>query len=427
MSTESTATVPARTRPFWIVASTLVLLHMAFVVAAGTRELTFLSGGSDAPAYTLLASNLLHHRGYTYSGEPTAFRPPGYPLFLMTMIVLFGRFYLVATRFVQLLACLGTAWLCGRSAAILFGVGDAAFLIALALPTQVFASAQVLTECTTSFFVTLFLYYFIRELRSPSRSSEIGMGLTAVAGSYLRFNVAALPLLAGLAIIRGEGQKRWTALAYTMLVPVLLLSPWLIRNMVVFNGTVLFSTQGGYNALQGVLTPQGRTQPGDSIKLQNAVGWVMSQLETNDISRLSLPSESALDAQCIGVASRLWKEEGWHAIILLSRKLADFWLSTDQVLDTKSVSYSTKCVRFLGVVVYWAVLVMALNGWRRLHTNWPIAANSLLIYALMFTVFHFPFVMSTRIRFPLMDPLVAMLAGGAFLSEPPHRSLKNQV
>lgn len=70
----------------------------------------------------------------------------------------------------------------------------------------------------------------------------------------------------------------------------------------------------------------------------------------------------------------------------------------------------------MGVVAYWIILVMALLGWRQLHRKWPLAANALLAYALMYTALHLPLVTSTRIRFPLMDPLVAILSGGGVLS-----------
>lgn len=401
---------------FWFLTSVLIFLHLAFILAAGGHKLTFLSGGSDAPAYALLASNLLHHLGYTYSGEPTAFRPPGYPVLLAAMSLLFGRFYVAATRGVQFFVCIATAWICGRSARVLFGTraDRVAFLLALALPTQIFASAQILTECTATFFVAVFFYYLARELKFPASTSEIGMGFAAAVDSYLRFNAAALPLIAGLVVVRYKGRRRWKALAYTMILPLLLISPWLIRNLVAFNGTVLFSTQGGYNALQGILTPQGRTQPGDSTRIHQAVGWVMSELETNNASRLSLPSESVLDKQCIAVASSFWRVEGWHAVPLLSRKVADFWLSADQILDTKSFSFPIRIVRFLGVIVYWIILVMAIAGWRHLHRKWPLAAYVFLGYAAMYTALHLPLVMSTRIRFPLMDPLVAILGGGGW-------------
>ncbi|HTZ73656.1 MAG TPA: glycosyltransferase family 39 protein [Candidatus Aquilonibacter sp.] len=403
-----------RRSTFYLLVSALILVHAAFVIAAGGSKLTFLSGGSDAPAYALLASNLLHHRGYTYAGEPTAFRPPGYPVFLALMTLIFGRFYVAATRFVQFFVCIATAWIAGRAAKILFGssAGDVAFLLGLILPTQLFASAQILSECLATFFVSIFLYCLVRELKSPSVRNEIGMGLSAVVDAYVRFNGAALAAIGGLAVIRHRGKRRLLALGYTMLLPLLLIAPWLIRNQLVFNRKVFFSTQQGYNEVQGVLTPQGRTQPGDSTKIRASLGWVMSQIETNAPTRLALPSEAVLNKQCLAVAANLWKQEGWHALPLLARKIGYFWLSTDQAFDTASFALPERMIRLAGVVVYWGILAAAIAGWLRLRKSWPLAANMLLLYAVMYTVLHFPLVMSTRIRFPLMDPLVAMLGGG---------------
>lgn len=73
-------------------------------------------------------------------------------------------------------------------------------------------------------------------------------------------------------------------------------------------------------------------------------------------------------------------------------------------------------MRFLGVIAYWIILAMALIGWRQLHKKRPLVASAFLAYALMFTVLHLPLVMSTRIRFPLMDPFIAILGGGSVLS-----------
>lgn len=402
------------TRSWFFVLGSLIAAHAAFSILAGGSQLTFLSGGSDAPAYALLASNLLHHQGYTYAGEPTAMRPPGYPVFLAILGFLFHRWYIVAVRFIQFWVCLATAWLCGRCAKELFHdrAGSAAFLLALLLPTQIFASAQVLTECLATFFVALFLYFLVREMKSPASRTEAGMGAAAAAATYLRFNSAALPLFAGIAIYRFTGRRRLIAIGGSMVLPLLLLSPWLVRNLVVFHGKALFSTQGGLNALVGVLTPEGRGQAGDTQKLQHAVGWVLSDVETNNPSRRSLPSEVVLDQECLRVVPGVWKTLGWRAAPLLMKKVADFWLGTDQIFETRALSLSGRLIRLSGVMVYWCVLGFAIAGWRRLRTSNPRAAMLLLAYAAIYTLLHLPLTMNTRIRFPLMDPLVAALAGG---------------
>lgn len=401
---------------FVAMAAVAIVFHTIFTVLAGPSQLTFLSGGSDAPAYSLLASNLLHHRGFTYAGQPTALRPPGYPLFLAAMKWIFGHWWILAIRWLQFLICIATAWLCGRAAKVLFDdlAADAAFVIALLMPTQIFASVQILSECLATFWVALFLFCLVREIRFPAAKNEVGMGVSAGIAAMIRFNSAALPLIGALAIFRYPGRRRRIAFAGILVIPLILVTPWLIRNIIVFHREVLFSTQGGVNAVQGVLTPEGRTQFGDTQRLRQAVGWVLSDVETNEPSRLALPSEAVLNKECWNVVPGLWETWGWGAVPLLGKKLSDFWLSTDQVFDTGGLSRSSRLIRLAGVGMYWVALVLAIVGWILLRQSWPAAAKMLLAYALIYTVLHLPLVMSTRIRFPLMDPLVASLAGGVF-------------
>ncbi len=408
--------IDSNSHNIWIVAvaAAAIVFHAIFTVLAGPSQLTFLSGGSDAPAYSLLASNLLHHRGFAYAGQPTALRPPGYPLFLAAMKLIFGRWWILATRWLQFLICIATAWLCGRAAKVLFDdlAADVAFVIALLMPTQIFASVQILSECVATFWVALFLFCLVREMRLPAAKNEIGMGVSAGVATMIRFNSAALPLIGALAIFRRPGKRRWIAYTGVLVIPLILVTPWLIRNMMVFHHQVFFSTQSGVNAVQGVLTPEGRTQFGDTQRLRHAVGWVLSDVETNDPSRLALPSEAVLNKECWKVVPGLWEGRTWGTLPLLGKKLSDFWLSTDQVFDTSGLSRNSRLIRLAGVEMYWIALVLAIFGWILLRRRWPAAGNILLAYAVIYTTLHLPLVMSTRIRFPLMDPLVASLAAG---------------
>lgn len=291
---------------------------------------------------------------------------------------------------------------------------DVTFVIALLVPTQIFASVQILSECVATFWVAFFLFCLVREIKLPVSKNEVGMGVSAGVAAMVRFNSAALPLIGALAVFRYSGKRRWIAFAGVLVIPLILVTPWLIRNMMVFHREVFFSTQGGVNAVQGVLTPEGRTQFGDTQRLAEAVGWVLSDVETNDPSRLALPSEAVLNKDCWKVVPRFWETRSWGALPLLGKKLSDFWLSTDQVFDTSGLSRRSRLIRLGGVGMYWAALMLAVMGWILLRQRWPAVANILLAYAIIYTVLHLPLVMNTRIRFPLMDPLVACLAGGFF-------------
>jgi hypothetical protein len=127
--------------------------------------------------------------------------------------------------------------------------------------------------------------------------------------------------------------------------------PWFVRNWLVFGGRVLYSTQTGINAVEGVLTPQGRTQRSDRRDLLNALNCCIL-LETNDDSRLSFPSEVEINKRALRLVPGLWMQQGWHAAPLLGRKVIDFWLSTDQLIDTRSFPIRERIIRVVGVLAY---------------------------------------------------------------------------
>jgi len=393
-------------------------LRVAFVLMADSTSLTFHSGGSDAPSYVLLAENLGNHRGYSYAGQLSAFRPPGYPLLIAGFMAVFGSHYISALRVLQLALGILTIGICSATAAQLFGrkEAQATFVIGLFMPTLVFTTAQVLTECLAALMTALFLNCLVTQCEKSDVRSAWGLGLTAGCESLIRSNAAALPLFAGWAVLRTQNKNsRAFRAALVLLLPVLIVMPWFVRNELAFRGRVFYSTQTGANAVQGVITPQGRTQPGDSEKLIDAMGWCISQLETNDASRLFLPSEVELNAHALRVVPTLWRQQRWHAVSLLVRKVSDFWLSTDQLMDTGSFDMRERLIRSAGVWTYWAGLLLAMLGWFTLRKTRPQLAQILLLYALGFTILHLPLVMSTRIRIPLMDPLVVILSGAGCL------------
>jgi 4-amino-4-deoxy-L-arabinose transferase-like glycosyltransferase len=402
---------------FRILAVTGLTFRVAFVILSGGHELTFHSGGSDAPAYLLLAQNLLHGQGFAYAGLPSAIRPPGYPLLLAAFLALFGAQYLLAIRSLQFVLGILTVGFCTASALRIFGLPAArmTLLAALFLPTLIFTTAQVLTECLAAALTAIFLYFLAVQCETSDIPSAWGLGWTAGLASLVRFNAAALPIFAACAVFRGSHKSTLSRrLALTAGIPLLLVTPWLIRNELAFHGQVLYTTQTGPNAVQGVLTSEGRTQPGDTEKLMQNLGWELAQLETNTNSRLQLPSEAVLDKNALLLVPSLWASERWHTFPLLVKKLADFWLSLDQVAATGSFPLRERLLRFAGVAAHWIVLLLAVFGWRTLrHTN-PGVAQVLLIYAVGFTLLHLPLVMNTRLRIPLIEPLLVILAGAGY-------------
>jgi len=396
-------------------------VRLWLVIRSGNNSAGELSLGSDAPAYILLGHNILQGRGMTYAGQPTALRAPLYPMFLALVEFFFRGHYLLAVRILQLAIGILTALVCSRAAERLWGkkVKELAFALPLSLPTLIFFAPQILTETVAAFFVACFLYFLIQECTEESVKAPWGLGLTTGVLLLLRFNTVFLPVVAGVASAsprEGRSSWQWKRAALPIALSALIVSPWLIRNWNVFHGQILYSSQTGTTAVQGALTPQGRTQGNDGHVLLTVQGWRLRYIETNDPSRNAFPSEAELERKTRKAAVNAWLGLGWRVPVLLVEKLTFFWLSSDQILDTTDFSLAQRVLRGSGVIYYWIILAAAGFGWYLLRAGQRRIAQLFFLYAVLGTVMHLPFTMNTRLRSPLMDPLICMLAPGGIVS-----------
>lgn len=393
-----------------------VALRLAIIVLPGNQIRAPWSGGGDASVYVLLAENILHGRGFTYAGQPTALRAPGYPLLLSSLMWLFGGKFVVAVRWVQFALGLGTAFFCARTSELLFGknAGRAAFAVSLFFPTLLFVTDEVLTETVAAFLCSVFFFIAVKAILSPRMLLLAELGLITSLAALFRFNMALLGIVAiWLALAVKVWRPAWQLVLVVCVTAGLAISPWIVRNIIAFRGQTLYSTLSGHDAVEGVLTPQGRAFPGDEDRIRRAEGWVLGDIETNAPSRLSFPSEAVLNQRAWTAAERLWPEYGWRLAPIEAAKLAHFWLSTDQVFWTQAFNFRQRLLRWCGVLVYWVLLGLAILGWVQARRMLPVFAGCLLFYAVIVTLLHLPFPMLTRLRIPFMDPVLAMLGGAA--------------
>ena len=391
-------------------------LRVIVLFMSGNREVGAFSGVGDQVRYLTLADSISKGLGLTYAGQPTALRPPIYPLLLATFHATFGSQYLLAVRIFQFLIGVAVAYLCFLIAAHLFGAsaGAMAGAIALCLPTLVFISAELQTEQLASFVTVVFLY-FLLSVTQAKKHAPFGVGVSSGFVSLLRFNGAILVVVGALACL--WPRRNFKNAFIVCVVAGLILSPWIIRNAEVFHGKTFFSTHGGINLLEGVLTPDGRAQNGEDDLIRQRVGWLHTDIEVDSPSRLSYPSEDRLDKQARAAALAAWSDLDWRSCVhLLTGKILRFWLSTDQLLDTKSFSGTQQKLRIAGVLAYWIVLGLSIVGWIRIFFSSRDLSLAILFYILVVTAAHLPFVMNTRLRIPFFDPLLAVLAGGGFLA-----------
>ena len=206
---------------------------------------------SDSKEYHDIAQSVVHGAGFSIDGKPTAFRLPGYPLLLAATYSLFGDSS-IPIALVQLIADL-------VSCVLIFAIGQklfservgivAAWILAL-FPIQILYVPHLMTE---TLFTTLFLsalWLSLQDDLRPGRS--VAIGVLVGIGILIRSTALIVPLL--IAIYRwkvGDGAKRvLRSLSIVGIVALLVVSPWLIRNLVQFERFSLTSN-GGVNFWMG--------------------------------------------------------------------------------------------------------------------------------------------------------------------------------
>jgi hypothetical protein len=417
-----------------------VAVRLGLLITAGNNLSTPWNGGGDTEQYLRLARNILAGDGFSYAHVPTAFRPPLFPHLLAGLIYFFPQHWIIVLYVLQFFAGLATAWLCGRLANRWAGAmaGRFALLVALFMPTLVYFTTEVLTESIALVLGILYVLYLDKALLSPGRANLVFLGVISGVAALERFNAALLAPVACAAVfawlpretvlantntVRGNWSSlfthqllRWQRALVVALSCLIVTGPWLIRTLVVFHGKAIYSTHSGDAAVEGVLMPLGRTQPGESPILQGALGWSNRDIESNSPARPELRDEPARSRDGWNYAFHSWRVTGWGLLPIAARKLGAFWLSLDQAMDTQSFSWRNRLIRRVGVAVYYVILALAVAGWLRLRISRPEVAYALLLYAVVVTALHVPLTMNTRLRAPLFDPMLASLAGCGALS-----------
>jgi hypothetical protein len=136
---------------------------------------------------------------------------------------------------------------------------------------------------------------------------------------------------------------------------------------------------------------------------------VHQDIELND-APANMRDEITLNRQAMSFTLSHWREipGTWPT------KLAAFWLSWDQWSAISGVSRLGQMVRRASVLFYWVILSAALMAGWRLRRRIPYV----IVYAAFLTLLHLPLPMSTRLRVPLLEPVLIALAACAIPMKP---------
>lgn len=215
----------------------------------------------DALTYHLLGENIADGKGFERAphpqlapfegwkpGVPTAEHPPLFPL-LIGLITKLGATGYLAQKLV--LCAVGTVTvafvgLAGREAA-----GPTAGLVAAALaavyPFLWVVDGSLMSETLYGALLAATLWLALRFARRPSLGLAAGLGALAGLAALTRGEALLLAplLLVPLAVRAGAAwRSRLTLAAVALGAFALVLAPWTIRNLTVFEEPVLISTNG---------------------------------------------------------------------------------------------------------------------------------------------------------------------------------------
>lgn len=216
----------------------------------------------DRDAYQEIAHQLATGEGFSHSVEekPTAFRPPLYPI-LLAGIELSGT-GLYGIAFFHLVLSTLTVYLAYLTAKNYLPEKYALCVLALLAvdPLLVQNTTLVMTETLFAFLFTLLIYLITSQMKKEDQAGSIRLESKFLIG--IVFGLAALcrPTVWAFGILWLMGdllqkiifKKPIQFLSLPLLLGiVLIVSPWIVRNQLLFDKPIFTTTHGGYTLLLG--------------------------------------------------------------------------------------------------------------------------------------------------------------------------------
>jgi 4-amino-4-deoxy-L-arabinose transferase-like glycosyltransferase len=214
---------------FWIAAAVGLVLRLG-LFAAASREPQRRLYAPDSADYQTLAENLLAGHGFSRDTQPP-FRPdilrtPAYPAMLAGLYVFTGPRPAAGVFAGVLLSC--AAILLVRQAARAWAPGTSGNLAGAFVALDLGAAAYANFLLTEALFVVCLLTAFLwlgRSLRADRGGPAFAAGLSLGVAILCRPIAVGLPLLALLT-------RKWKLAASVLLGCVLVVGPWVLRNVV---------------------------------------------------------------------------------------------------------------------------------------------------------------------------------------------------
>lgn len=377
----------------------------------------------DRDAYLAIAENLLHGHGFCSTiSQPTAFRPPLYPLLAAICLRVGGLAVLGIT---QVILGTITVWLTWRLAGLCrlsWRVGVVATFLVAVDPLLIEYTTQPMTETLSTFLVTVLLWRTLKGRSSISKSIAVGaiFGLATLcrpsiwAFGGLASAIWMIATLVGRASSSSFADRRSRAVSLASACGVstlLVVSPWVMRNVIQFGRPIFMTTHGGYTLLLGnnesfydeVVSKEGRAT-WSATGLSEWQAENERRLSALGISRLDEP---ARDRQLASFAREWITSNPLRFLQCSMLRFQRFWALRPA---TSNSTVPTWLVQLVGAY-YLGVFTLALVGllrWRnRIMHFWTVP-----VMVLSLTFVHFVYWSNARMRSAVV-PAISLASAAA--------------
>jgi hypothetical protein len=378
----------------------------------------------DRDAYLAIAQNMLEGHGYCSTpGQPTAFRPPLYPLLLAACMACGGT---VAIGIAQIL--LGTAtvwltWLLSRQCRLSTQTGLFAATLVAVDPLLIHYSTQAMTETLSTFLAALLLVCLGSAGRGIYRSVSVGMvfGLAALCrpSMWAFGGLIAVGWIATQFLNQRSPQDSHAAGRSTILVRAMLcagavaitLSPWVIRNTQQFGHPILMTTHGGYTLLLGnnetFFQQVVDGKPGATWQDPSLRDWQAENERKLEGMGIAQTDEVSRDTAIARLATTWIIENPLKFMRACVQRIRRFW----SCWPSASSGFSSVLVQLVGVY-YLGTFALAAVGAFRWKEIWS-RYWALPVLVLALTVVHSVYWSNARMRSAVV-PAISLATAAAF-------------
>jgi hypothetical protein len=182
---------------------------------------------------------------------PNIFMPPLYPIFLYLIKIFFYNlnYYLLTIQLIQLLFSIVSIFYLIKILSEFFSkkityIG--AYIFAL-FPLNVYAISQISSVTLQILLIIFYIFYFIKSLKENSKKNIIIFSLSSACLILLRGEFFIFYIFTLLFLLF---KKKITLIISSLLITLLVTSPYIIRNYYIF-GVITVTKSAGFNLFKG--------------------------------------------------------------------------------------------------------------------------------------------------------------------------------